>query len=125
MATLAPAACDTRPDSPSCSAFYIAGRLGHRDRSWTWVKAQIEALQANEGFPPPIILYSCTAPKPARVAGLTPSSRWNRAAVDAWFDGQPSAMVPARLIETASEAFAGHYANDLDARAAALAGNGA
>lgn len=122
MATLAPANCDTRPDSQSCSAFYIAGRLGHRDKSWTWVKAQIEALQAHEGFPPAIILYSCTAPRPRKLAELTPSSRWNRAAVDAWFDGQPSAMIPAHLAETAGEALAAHYANDLDGRAAALGG---
>lgn len=126
MTGLKPALCDTRPESPAVGPFYIAGRLGHREKGWSWIKAQIEALMKHEGFPPPFVLYACTGPRRGRrVEGITPSSRWHRAAVDAFFDGQPAAMVPARAAESALGVLAGHYANDLDARAAALAGMGA
>jgi hypothetical protein len=123
MTGLKPALCDQRENSSAVSAWYIAGRLGHREKAWSWVKAQIEAMMG-DGFPPPIILYDCSprVPRPKPREGIFPSSRWDKRAVDLWFDGQPSAFVPPQVAESASAALVGHYANDLDARARALGG---
>lgn len=116
--------CDRREGGGSCSAWYIAGLLGHRERGWKWLKAQIDALIANEGLPPPIILYHCgPGRKPKPVEGVTARSRWSRAAIDLWFAGQPSARIPARIAESASAALAAHYAGALDRRAAAIGGS--
>lgn len=116
--------CDRRENSGSCSAWYIAGLLGHRERSWAWLKAQIDALIAHEGLPPPIILYFCgPGRKPKPVERVTARSRWSRAAVDAWFAGQPSARIPAHIAESASAALAAYYAGHLDRRAASLGGH--
>lgn len=131
---LTPADCDKRPGSRSCSAWYIAGRLGHRHRSPPWIFKQIAALIAHEGFPPPIVLYACTgravarvpaegAPsEPRKVAGLTPASRWQLEPVDAWFDGQPSACIPPDIAASAGAIADARTADLLDQRAAALAG---
>ena len=77
---LAPQDCDKRAGSQSCSAWYIARRLGHADRSPPWIIKQIAALIEREGFPPPIILYQYSAhdpdAPPSKVGGLTPRSRW-------------------------------------------------
>ncbi|MEA3036829.1 MAG: hypothetical protein QOH04_2606 [Sphingomonadales bacterium] len=123
MSQLKPALCDTRPGSRAVSAFYVAGRLGYRERSWPWIRRQVEALIAHEGFPTPIILYDCARPAAARrVEGVNSGSRWDKEAVDAWFDGQPSARIPAAIAESASTRLAARYAGELDARAAAMAG---
>lgn len=115
--------CDRRPNSRSCSAWYIAGRGGFRERSPAWILRQIQAWIDHEGFPPPIILYFCSpGRRPTRVGELTTRARWNVEAVDLWFAGQPSAKLPPHILESASAALAAHYAGQLDARAEAIGG---
>lgn len=115
---LTPADCDKRPHSRSCSAWYIAGRLGHRERSQGWILRTIQQLIDQEHFPPPIVQFTRTG---ERVAGLHASSRWQIDAVDTWFDGQPSARLPDHLLAAADALEAERTAAELDARAAAFA----
>ncbi|MEA3053528.1 MAG: hypothetical protein QOG72_2431 [Sphingomonadales bacterium] len=115
------AECDLRPGSRSCSAWYIAGRGGFRERSPAWILRQIRAWIDKAGFPPPIILFDCgPGRKPVKVDELTTRARWNLEAVDLWFTGQPSAALPAQVLESASAALAAHYAAALDGRAVGL-----
>lgn len=116
---LVPADCDKRPGSRSCSAWYIAGRLGHRRRSPQWIFKQIQLLIEHEGFPPPIVQFTRFGHK---VDGLHPSSRWQLEPVDAWFDGQPSAQLPDHILANAGELTERRQADELDARAGAFAG---
>jgi hypothetical protein len=95
---LTPADCDKRPDSPSCSPWYIAGRLGRRERSATWILREIQKLMDHAGFPPPIVQLDGRGQP---VAGLRVNARWQREPVDRWFDSQPSARLPERLVEAA------------------------
>lgn len=122
MPAIRPAACDQRPGSRSCSLWYIAGRLGHREKSVAWLARYVGALIAKEGFPPALVLYDIRG---GRVDRLGAASRWILEPVDMWFDGQPAARIPARLLESASEALISRYAETLDARAGALGGGAA
>lgn len=110
---LTPAPCDTRPGSRSCSAWYIAGRLGHRERSLAWIARQIQLLIDHEGFPPPIVRFAGDR----RVDAIGHASRWNLEAVDAWFDGN---TVPAALAPAVSSLAAARDAALLDQRAKEL-----
>jgi len=112
---LTPAPCDIRPGSRSCSLWYPAGRLGHRERSFEWIANQIQLLIDNDGFPEPLALYDTAQRKVDRI---TPKSRWNVDAVDAWFDG----TVPAHLTEAHQSRLVSMHAAQLDANAAALSG---
>lgn len=99
--------CDKRAGSRSCSAWYVARRLGHADKSAPWILKQIAALIAHEGFPPPIILYHIPKDDPeapaSKVAALTLKSRWQLEPVDAWFDGQASARLPEPIAAAAAD----------------------
>lgn len=120
---IAPAKCDRREGTRSCSAWYVAGLGGFRERGEAWIFAQLQAWIDHEGFPPPIILYDCgPGRRPARVDRLGRRSRWSVAAVDAWFAGQPSARIPAHIAESATAALAAHYASALDRGAEAIGG---
>jgi hypothetical protein len=112
---LVPTPADTRPDSRSCSLWYIAGRLGQRERSERWIADQVAQLVELESFPPPLPLFSVS--KRRRVAGITGARRWNRDAVDAWFDG----LIPPGLVAAIETRTAALHAATLDARAAELA----
>lgn len=122
MPGLSPTDCDKRPGSKSCSAWYIARRLGHADRSPSWIIRYIGALIEREGFPPPITLYHFATDEapPAKVAGVTLKSRWQVEAVDAWFDGQASAKVPERIATSASARVDQRKADEVRARTAAM-----
>jgi len=114
---LIPADCDKRPDSPSCSPWYIAGRLGRRERSGQWIVREIQKLIDHAAFPPPILQLD---DKGKPIAGLRLTSRWQREPVDAWFDAQPSARLTETTADAAFETEKARAARRLDARAEAI-----
>jgi hypothetical protein len=114
-----PTSADLRPGSQSCSLWYIAGRLGYREKAETWLVAYVSELIAGDGFPPPLPLYRALhSVRPVRLDKVTASHRWNRDAVDAWFDG----TIPPPLVEARNDNVAARFAAQLDARANAIAG---
>lgn len=115
--SLVRADCDGREGSQSCSPWYIAGRLGQRDRSQAWVIGQIEQLIDHAGFPLPLIHMIHGKP----VRGVKASSRWQREAVDRWFDAQPSARLSLSLEEQATQVEAERISRELDERAELIA----
>jgi hypothetical protein len=85
---LPPSAAQGRQD-PTCGLFDILARLGQaqagtRRRSPAWAARYIQALIDREGFPAPLpILHGDKLCREIRTR-----SRWQLAAVDAWFDDQ-------------------------------------
>lgn len=111
-----PAAAQGRAD-PTCGLFDIIARLGvqrhgGRPRSVSWAARYVQALIDDEGFPKPLPLFD--RGKLAR--DIRPRSRWQRAAVDAWFD-EASGPAAAAAIDAAA---ARDAAAAMDARAANL-----
>lgn len=108
-----PAAAQGRAD-PTCGLFDILARLGQarhggRQRSFAWGARYVQALINGDGFPPPLpLLHGSTLAREIR-----PRSRWQLAAVDAWFD---EAAGPAAT-SAADAAAARHAADAMDARA--------
>lgn len=111
-----PVPADLREGSRSCSLFYIARRLGYGERSEGWLVSYVDCLISHEGFPPPLPLYRVTGGSRRKVDRLGGGHRWNRDAVDAWFDG----TIPPKLAAVVEDGLAARYAAQLDARAAAL-----
>lgn len=113
---LAPTRDDLRAEQQGgVSLWYIATRAGVSDRSGNWVVNYVRLLIANEAFPKPLPYFGFNEKKRQGV-GL--HSRWNRVAVDAWFDG----FLPPQLVTVANDRNAARDGFLLDARAAELAG---
>jgi hypothetical protein len=94
---LAPTRDDLRAEQQGgVSLWYIATRAGVSDKSGNWILNYVRLLVANEDFPKPLPYYGLNEKKRQ---GLTLHSRWNRVAVDAWFDG----FLPPRLVAVAEE----------------------
>lgn len=111
-----PAAAQGRQD-PTCSLFDILARLGAqqhggRRRSFAWGARYVQALIDAEGFPQPLPAFRSS--KLTREIGR--ASRWQLAAVDAWFD-EASGPAAAAAIDAAA---ARDAAAAMDARAANL-----
>lgn len=108
-----PAAAQGRAD-PTCGVFDILSRLGQarhggRQRSFPWAARYVQALIDGDGFPPPLpLLHGSVLTRDIR-----PRSRWQLAAVDAWFD---DAAGPAAS-NHADAAAARHAADAMDSRA--------
>lgn len=114
---IVPADADTRPNSRTCSLWFIAGRLGKRERSPKWLAGYVQQLVDHEGFPPPLPHYRAGR----KVEQVCEQHRWQLDAVEAWFDG----LLPPPLREVTpgySPALAARFAGTLDARAAAIGG---
>lgn len=97
------------------SLWYIATRAGVSGRSDNWILSYVRMLVANDDFPAPLPNYDLGGKKKD---GILFSSRWLRAAVDAWFDG----FLPPRLAAVADDRQLERDADILDQRADALAG---
>lgn len=112
---LAPSRDDLRADQQGgVSLWYIANRAGCSNRSGAWIVNYVRLLIANDHFPPPLPYYGLNARKRQ---GLGLHSRWNRVAVDAWFDG----FIPPHLVPVANDREATRDAHLLDQRADELA----
>lgn len=83
---------------------YIGHRLGQAAHSERWLRARIDWLVANKGFP-----HHLPSPRPNERV-------YNARAVDAWFDNQPGAVAVATVDAVDRTA----WATILDARAAQL-----
>lgn len=103
-----PSAAQGRAD-PTCGLFDILARLGQsrrgaRPRSFSWAARYVQALIEGEGFPAPLPLFHRNAVS----RDIRPGSRWQLAAVDAWFDAAldpaASAHVDAAAARRAAEA---------------------
>jgi len=112
---LQPSDADLKPNAASVGLGYIANRAGVAERSIAWIIAYVRLLQENDGFPPPIIRYNVSSRR--RVDTITFASRWNRFAVDTWFDG----LVPPELAAAGQDLQARRDAARLDARAQEMA----
>jgi hypothetical protein len=112
-----PPDCDRREHSQSCSPWYIASRLGHRERSAPWIFGQIQQLIDHAGFPPPIVRLIGGEP----VEGIRQLSRWQREAVDRWFDSQPSARLAIPLAQAADQVEQDRVDRELHERAQLIA----
>lgn len=97
----------------SVSLFYVAGRLGQRERSPKWLADYLDQLIAKEGFPPPLPLYRSGK----RVATIGTFTRWTRDGVDAWFDG----FLPPALGAAVDDQRLAEAAAVMDARAEQMA----
>ncbi|WP_308815547.1 hypothetical protein [Sphingomonas sp. GV3] len=71
-------------NAATCGIYDVAGRLGQAHRKPKWLSDYIEQLIEKAGFPKayPVLKAGKLA------SGVTRDSRWCRAAVDLWFDGQ-------------------------------------
>lgn len=97
----------------------VAFALGIRGRSIGYQTGYIRQLHTRQNFPAPLPSYNKTRNELIQgEAAITPRAQWQRAAVDAWFDGQlpPGALASRLARETAADAAA------LDANAASLFG---
>jgi hypothetical protein len=113
---LAPTKDDLR-EHGGVSPWYIARRAGISDRSDAWILNTIRNLIAQEAFPKPLPHFDLQG---RRRDAVNLHSRWIRAAVDAWFDGQLPPHVAASIADRRA-------ANDgalLDSRAGELAATG-
>jgi hypothetical protein len=110
---LAPTRDDLKPHG-GVSLWYIATRAGVSGRSPEWILNYVKQLEANEHFPAPLPYYGLNGRKRS---GLTIHSRWNRVAVDAWFDG----FIPPHLVAASEERRGANDAHILDQRADELA----
>jgi hypothetical protein len=112
---LAPSRDDLRADQQGgVSLWYIARRAGFSNRSGAWMVNYVRQLIARDHFPAPLPYYGLNERKRE---GLGLHSRWNRLAVDAWFDG----FIPPHLVPVANDRQAGRDAGLLDQRAVELA----
>lgn len=99
--------------APTVGLGYIMHHSGQEGHGLRWQLAYVEALIANDGFPVPLPLYRQGRP----VAGVKLASRWQRIAVDKWFEDR---LPPeAAEAEDARERLAAN--DDMDAAAAAVA----
>jgi hypothetical protein len=113
---LAPTRDDLRAEQQGgVSLWYIATRAGVSDKSGNWVLNYVRLLIANEDFPKPLPYFGLNA---KRRTGIHAHSRWNRVAVDAWFDG----FLPPQLVSVAEDRRTANDAHILDQRAGELAG---
>lgn len=111
---LAPTRDDLRAEQQGgVSLWYIATRAGVSDRSANWLLNYVRLLIANEHFPAPLPYYGLNE---KRRRGINNHSRWNRVAVDAWFDG----FLPPHLVTVVEDRRAEIEAHLLDQRAGAL-----
>lgn len=99
------------------SLWYIATRAGLTGRSDNWILNYVRMLHANEAFPEPLPNFTLGGVKRS---GILFSSRWLRAAVDAWF----YSFLPPALVAVVEEEQLAADAEKLDQRAQALAGAG-
>lgn len=82
----------------TCGIFDVAGRLGQAHRRPNFICKTIELLIEERGFPQPFPLLRGAVLQERVFA----DSRWQRAAVDAWFNSQ---LPPeAQALDTAAEA---------------------
>ena len=84
-------------NAATCGIYDIAGRLGQAHRRPRWLCHYLARLVAEAGFPAAFPLLRGGA----LAAGIHADSRWSRATVDAWFDGQlpPAARAAGALAE--------------------------
>lgn len=116
---LAPTRDDLRNEQQGgVSLWYIATRAGVSDKSATWILNYVRLLIESESFPAPLPYFGLNAKKRNGV-GL--HSRWNRVAVDAWFNG----FLPASVAVAVEERRIANDAHVLDGRADELATAGA
>jgi predicted DNA-binding transcriptional regulator AlpA len=113
---LAPTRDDLR-EQGGVSPWYIAKKAGISDRSDGWILNTIRNWIAQENFPKPLPHYDL---QNRRRAEVNLHSRWIRAAVDAWFDGQ----LPPHVLEGLADRTAANDAGLLDQRADELAATG-
>lgn len=112
---VAPTRDDLKTDQQSgVSLWYVAKRAGFSNRSVVWLINYVRLLIANDHFPTPLPYYGFNKRKRQ---GIGLHSRWNRTAVDAWFDG----FIPPHLVPVANDRDAGRDAGILDQRADELA----
>lgn len=97
------------PQLAGVGLFYIGHRLGRTVASEKWLRARVDWLIANHGFPPPL-------PSPRKNERI-----FSRRAVDAWFDGQLNGPGGSEVtISVGPAPDPNLWATVLDARAAGL-----
>ncbi len=115
---ICPAAVDLREGSPSCSLWYPADRFGIRARSLAWISRYLQDLVDLHDFPRPFPTYPHNrGAERLMTERVVPTSRWDKAAVDAWFTDR----LPPELGAVMGAAEQARFAHELDTRAEAMA----